>query len=59
MITRDRMLAWKHDTLPNIKVTRFDAKLSFNYLLLCYIAMRFNRKHSRSLHRRVVLKQRR
>ena len=62
MITGDRMLAWKHETLPNVKVTRSDAKLSFNYMLFCYIAMRFNRKDSRSLHRRAVLnyaKQRR
>ena len=49
------MLAWKHETLPNIKVTRSDAKLSFNYLLFCYIAMRFNRKDSRGLHRRAKL----
>ena len=55
MITGDRMLAWKYETLPNIKVTRSDAKLSFHYLLFCSIAMRFNRKDSRSLHRRAVL----
>ena len=63
MITRDRMLAGKHETLPNIRVTRYDAKLSFYYLLFCYIAMILvYRKDSRGLHRRAVLnyaKQRR